>query len=72
MFNVNKIRADFPILSKQNSLIYFDNASTTQKPKAVIEKITEFYSSYNSNVFLSTYLSDILSPHFLSKIFAPG
>ena len=55
MFNVKKIRNDFPIFSKQDSLIYFDNASTTQKPNVVIEKITEFYSSYNANVHRGTY-----------------
>ena len=51
--NINKIRKDFPILNNKvnnKDLIYFDNAATTQKPQVVIDKITEFYSRYNSNV----------------------
>jgi cysteine desulfurase / selenocysteine lyase len=52
-FDVENIRKDFPILSQQvngKPLIYFDNAATSQKPQAVINAITEFYSTYNSNV----------------------
>lgn len=47
------IRGQFPILDQKingKPLIYFDNGATTQKPKQVIDKITEFYSSYNSNI----------------------
>jgi cysteine desulfurase/selenocysteine lyase len=48
-----KVRQDFPILHQKvngNDLIYFDNAATTQKPKAVIEAITRYYEQDNSNV----------------------
>ena len=48
-----QIRQEFPILQKAvhgKPLIYFDNAATTQKPLKVIESITEFYTSYNSNI----------------------
>ena len=38
-------REDFPILS--NNLVYLDNGATTLKPKVVIDKITEYYSSYS-------------------------
>lgn len=51
--NINKIRADFPILSRKvngKDLIYFDNGATTQKPKQVIESIINYYSNINSNV----------------------
>lgn len=51
--NVNKIREDFPILSEEingHKLIYFDNASTTQKPMQVIEAISDYYKHKNSNV----------------------
>jgi len=47
------IRKQFPILDQKingKPLIYFDNGATTQKPKQVIDKITEYYSSYNSNI----------------------
>lgn len=51
--DVNKIRKDFPVLNQKINdydLIYFDNAATTQKPKAVIEAMTQFYEHDNSNV----------------------
>lgn len=57
-FDIKKIRADFPIL-KQNiygkSLIYFDNAATTQKPECVADVISEYYKKYNSNVHRGDY-----------------
>lgn len=43
----------FPILNQQvngKDLVYFDNAATGQKPQAVIDKITEYYTQYNSNI----------------------
>lgn len=52
-FDVIKIRSDFPILQREvngKPLIYFDNGATSQKPKQVIQSISEYYSSYNSNV----------------------
>lgn len=52
-FDVNKIRADFPILSREvngKKLIYFDNGATTQKPQVVLDTIVNYYASYNSNV----------------------
>ena len=55
MFNVQNLKNHFPILSNDSSLTYFDNASTTHKPKVVIDKITEFYSCYNANVHRGTY-----------------
>jgi cysteine desulfurase/selenocysteine lyase len=48
-----KIREDFPILKRRinnHSLIYFDNAATTQKPRQVIGAIEQFYENYNANV----------------------
>ena len=51
--DVAKIRADFPILSRQvngKKLVYFDSAATTQKPESVIRAITEYYSLHNANV----------------------
>jgi cysteine desulfurase/selenocysteine lyase len=52
-FDVHKIRKDFPALNQTvygKPLVYFDNAATSQKPLVVIQKITEYYSSMNSNV----------------------
>lgn len=53
MFDVAKIREDFPILKREVNgypLIYFDNAATTQKPKVVIDAIVDYYSNYNANI----------------------
>ncbi len=52
-FDVEKIRADFPILHQDVSgqpLVYLDNAATTQKPNAVIDAISDYYRTDNSNV----------------------
>ncbi len=52
-FNVAAIRRDFPILSERvngRSLIWLDNAATTQKPQAVIDRLAHFYSHQNSNI----------------------
>lgn len=53
LHNIEQIRADFPILSEKihgKPLVYFDNAATTQKPRQVVEKLTEAYYKYNSNI----------------------
>jgi cysteine desulfurase / selenocysteine lyase len=52
-FDVPAIRKDFPILNQKvngHDLIWFDNAATTQKPRSVIDTITRFYESDNSNI----------------------
>lgn len=51
--DINKIRKDFPALDQEvfgRRLVYFDNAATSQKPKAVIDCISNYYSTINSNV----------------------
>jgi cysteine desulfurase/selenocysteine lyase len=56
--DIEKIRADFPILSRKvrgKRLVYLDNAATTQKPRAVIDALTDYYSRYNSNVHRSVH-----------------
>jgi len=53
MLDINKIRADFPILSRKvkgQPLIYFDNAATSQTPRQVIDTITDYYTRLNSNI----------------------
>lgn len=52
-FDVNAVRGDFPILSETvngKPLIWLDNAATTQKPKAVIDRLSYFYEHENSNI----------------------
>ena len=55
MFDVNKIRNDFPMIRNNKDLIYFDNGATTFKPDVVIDSINEFYSYYTSNVERGDY-----------------
>lgn len=53
MLDIKKIRADFPILNREvngKPLVYFDNAATSQKPQQVIDKIVEYYTTYNANI----------------------
>ena len=53
IFNIEEIRKDFPILDQEingSPLIYFDNAASTQKPKAVINAIKSYYENDHSNV----------------------
>ena len=53
MLDIDKIREDFPILSREvygKPLVYLDNAATSQKPRCVIETITDGYTRINANV----------------------
>ncbi len=53
MFDVKKIRKDFPILKRVvngKPLVYFDNAATSQTPQIVIDSIVDYYSNYNANI----------------------
>ena len=53
MFNVDKIRADFPILNREvhgKKLVYFDNGATSQTPQIVIDAIVDYYTNYNANI----------------------
>ena len=61
-FNVERIREDFPILKQQvhgKPLVYLDSAATSQKPKVVIDTVTQYYLAENSNVHRGI--------HFLSE-----
>ncbi|MBS1504626.1 MAG: aminotransferase class V-fold PLP-dependent enzyme, partial [Bacteroidetes bacterium] len=51
--DVDAVRQQFPILNrmvKNKPLVYLDNAATTQKPQAVIDTISEYYSNFNANI----------------------
>lgn len=53
MLDIQKIRADFPILSQKvngKQLVYFDNGATSQKPKVVLDAITQYYETINANI----------------------
>lgn len=67
MYNVNKVREDFPILSRKvygKPLVYLDNGATTQKPRQVVEAMVDEYYNVNANVhrgvhFLSQQATDL-------------
>ena len=67
-FDVERVRADFPILQQQvngHPLVYLDNAATTQKPEAVIDAISNYYRCDNSNVHRGAHaLSDRATAKF--------
>jgi cysteine desulfurase / selenocysteine lyase len=67
-FDVEKVRADFPIIAstaRGKKLVYLDNAATTQKPQAVIDRIVRYYSKENSNVHRGVhYLSELATIEF--------
>ena len=53
MFNISKIRKDFPILKRKingKPLVYLDNAATTQKPQTVIDSLVDYYTYHNANI----------------------
>ena len=55
MLDAAKIRRQFPLFSHYPELAYLDNAATTQKPKSVIEAITNFYEKGNANIHRGVY-----------------
>lgn len=67
MYDINKVREDFPILSRtvyNKPLVYLDNGATTQKPRQVVEALVDEYYNVNANVhrgvhFLSQRATDL-------------
>ena len=67
MYDVNRVREDFPILSREiygRPLVYLDNGATTQKPRQVVEAMVDEYYNVNANVhrgvhFLSQQATDL-------------
>jgi len=68
MKDISDIRADFPLLARRvydQKLVYLDNAATTQKPQCVIDKVSEVYTTYNSNIHRGVHaLSDMASEEY--------
>jgi cysteine desulfurase/selenocysteine lyase len=67
-FDVNRVRADFPILHTTvhgRPLVYLDNAATSQKPQVVIDAISRYYAEQNSNVHRGVhYLSQLATREY--------
>jgi len=60
MFDVNKIREDFPMLNSEKKinghpLVYFDNAATTFKPQVVIDEVVNYYNNLSTNAHRGDY-----------------
>ena len=68
MYDIDKIRADFPILSRQvngRPLVYLDNGASAQKPRAVIDAVTRGYAEEYSNVHRGLhYLSNLATEKY--------
>ncbi|HMC21044.1 MAG TPA: cysteine desulfurase [Thermoanaerobaculia bacterium] len=70
-YDLERIRRDFPILHRTirggKKLVYLDNAATTQKPQAVIDRIVRYYTEENSNVHRGVhYLSEVATAAYES------
>lgn len=68
--DIQAIRSDFPILKRTingNPLIYFDNAATTQKPRQVIDAITDYYANHNGNVHRAVHTLSIEATDLYEK-----
>src|SRR4029453_11367055 len=67
-FDVDRIREDFPILKERvqgRPLVYLDSAATSQKPRAVIDAITNYYATQNANVHRGVhYLSQLATREY--------
>ena len=69
-FNVDKVRMQFPLLnkileSKSKPIVYLDSAATSHKPQSVINAVSNYYESQNSNVHRSAhYLAAIATQKF--------
>ena len=71
MYDINKIREDFPILSREvykKPLVYLDNAATTQKPLMVLDAMRDEYLNVNANVHRGVhYLSQQATDQYASS-----
>ena len=55
MFDVEKIRKDFPMIMNHPDLIYFDSAATSFKPRSVIDTVIDYYEHNNCNIHRGDY-----------------
>ena len=70
MFDVNKIREDFPILSQKvngQNFVYLDSGATSQKPEVVIETISKYYRKTNANIHRGVYEMSVESTRLVDE-----
>lgn len=63
--DILRIRKDFPFFEENEDIVYLDNASTTQKPKSVIDSQIEYYTKYNANANRGIYSISMKSTQIL-------
>ena len=71
MLDINKVRADFPILSRTvngKPLVYFDNGATSQKPQIVIDAIAKYYQEINANIHRGVHTFEPISNRCIRRI----
>lgn len=71
MIDIETIRADFPILTREldgKRLVYLDSAATSQKPKSVIDAISEYYRMYNANIHRGIHTLSEQATHAFEKV----
>ena len=69
--DAERLRRDFPILAQKiygKPLVYFDNAATTQKPKAIIETLSRYYSEENANIHRGIFYLSERATHSYEKV----
>ena len=65
MLDTQKLKNDFPIFKSHRTLTYLDSGATSLKPKAVIDKITEYYETYSANIHRGIYkISELASQEY--------
>jgi len=70
MFDVNKIRADFPILKRKvhgHNLVYLDSGATSQKPESVIKAMDDYYRNTNANIHRGVYEMSVESTRLVDE-----
>ena len=73
--NIEEIREQFPILNisvNGKPLIYFDNGATVQKPKLVIDAISDYYSNVNANIHRGVHSLSQMATARYDKGWSPG
>src|SRR6184192_2315883 len=55
LFDIQKIRSDFPLFKNHPDLTYLDSAATSQKPQMVIDAVNDFYTKSNANIHRGLY-----------------
>jgi cysteine desulfurase/selenocysteine lyase len=70
MFDVNRVREDFPILKRKikgKDLVFLDSGATSQKPESVIKKMDDYYRNHNANIHRGVYVLSVESTQMVDE-----